>query len=276
MNVEIVLVEIFPDATATVAQGIMTGLRICERGHLVRWPGFAEIARPARVPLYTHTEWLEGGRGLVVLDAHLHNSPSGRHVGVAKSAVLPHIRNMGAFPVWRTWGPHNPTVFTACDTARLTVLQLPSDSPLRESAGDVCQGVSARAVGFTPMYGDLLEFLERIAEVPTSECPYCMGAKYLAAHDGSAQPDVQQGHLKGWRVDEFKDVCPVVIGSPRMLNHQWHAGGLMSSAVILGDPRRMLVWGDGFYVSSPDHTPPASCSGGVWLFEHPLPHRDVD
>lgn len=279
MDAKVVRVTLGRDADATVGLCLMTGLQVCERGHLLRWPRFAELSQPESEPLYTHTKFLEvGSDGLVILDTQLYNSHAGAHTGEVGTCNLPHRVDI-PYPVWRTWGPYNPHVLAVANTARLTVANLPFNSPLREEVGFVRQGVTCRIVGFTPHFSD--DQLERLAEIPTDKCPYCAGMKYVRELEVRLQaspeePDVLQGHLAGWRVDDLK-VWREGMSSPRLFNHKFESFGQLSAAMILEDPRQLLVWADatGFTVTSQDHEP-VTCDGGVWLFQHPLPQVRID
>jgi len=279
MDAKVIRVVLGGDAFISTDLSLMTGLAVCSRGHLVRWPRFAALSKPEYEPSYTHTKFVEaGGDSLVVLDTPLYNSRAGAHVAEAGTHNLPH-KVVVPYPVWRTWGPYNPHVLAIANTARLTVANLPFSSPLRQGVGFVRQGVTHRVVGFTPHFSD--DQLERLAEIPTDKCPYCAGMKYIRELEARLQaspeePDILQGHLAGWRVDDLK-VWKEGMSSPRLFNHKFESFGQLSAAMILEDPRQLLVWVDptGFTITSPDHEP-VTCGGGVWLFQHPLPQVRID
>ena len=271
MDAVVSLVRFNGDAVPAIGRALMTGLLVCERGHLVRWPRFAELERPRYVPLYTHTEFFDGA--LIVLDARLYNSRAGGHKGVAGTENLPHGVRV-PYPVWRTWGPYNPRVLSVSDSARLTVARIPF-GPLRgevgEEVGFVRQAVTNRVVGFTPEFGQDLR--ARIVEVEGRYCPYCasegLAARFAEPYDG---PDVVQGHLRGWRMGAA-DIWPVeIVSRPRLFNHVFEGAGNFGGAILLEDPRGLVIWADaaGFEITSPDHETVA-CGEGVWYFQHPLP-----
>ena len=271
MDAAVLLVRFNGDAVPAIGRALMTGLLICERGHLVRWPRFAELERPRYVPLYTHTEFFDGA--LIVLDARLYNSRAGGHEGVAGTENLPHNVHV-PYPVWRTWGPYNPRVLSVSDSARLTIAQIPF-GPLREEVGEevgfVRQGTTSRVVGFTPEFAHDLRC--RITEVEERYCPYCASeglvARFAEPYD---EPDVIQGHLRGWRMGAA-DIWPVeIVSRPRLFNHVFEGAGNFGGAILLEDPRGLVVWSDanGFEIASPDHET-VTCGEGVWYFQHLLP-----
>ena len=269
MDAVVSLVRFNGDAVPAIGRALMTGLLVCERGHLIRWPRFAELERPRYVPLYTHTEFLDSADNLIVLDAQLYNSRSGGHKGVAGTENLPHGVRV-PYPVWRTWGPYNPRVLSVSDSARLTIAQIPF-GPLREEVGFVRQGTTSRVVGFTPEFGQDLR--ARIVEVEGRYCPYCASEGLVARlAETRDEPDVVQGHLVGWRMGAMTKFPDGLMTHPRLLNHKFESWGCFGGAVILEDPRGLVVWSDanGFTVTSPDHEEVA-CGEGVWYFQHPLP-----
>jgi len=275
MDAVVSLVRFNGDAVPAIGRALMTGLLVCERGHLIRWPRFAELERPRRVPLYTHTEFLDSADNLIVLDAQLYNSRSGGHRGSAEACGLPH--HVSLSPSWRTWGPYNPHVFITAAAARLTVAQLFIGSPLREGVGAVWQAVTSRIVGFTPEPEFDLDILDRIAEIKEDYCPYCLSSALIRAlnvrlAETRDEPDVVQGHLVGWRMGAMTKFPDGLMTHPRLLNHKFESWGCFGGAVILEDPRGLVVWSDanGFTVTSPDHEEVA-CGEGVWYFQHPLP-----
>lgn len=277
MDAVVLHVKLDGDAVPAVGRSLMTGLLICERGHLVRWPRFAELERPRYVPLYTHTEFFDGA--LIVLDARLYNSRAGGHKGVAGTENLPHGIHV-PYPVWRTWGPYNPRVFSISDAARLTIAQLSISNPLREGTGFVRQSVTSRTIGFTPEFGPNLR--GRITEIKEDYCPYCLSSALIQALNARLaetrdEPDVVQGHLVGWRMGAMTKIPEGLTARPKLLNHKFESWGCFGGAVILEDPRGIVIWADasGFEITSPDHEA-VTCGEGVWYFQHPLPVKNID
>jgi len=166
-------------------------------------------------------------------------------------------------------------VFSISDAARLTIAQLSISNPLREGTGFVRQSVTNRTVGFTPEFGQDLR--GRITEIKEDYCPYCLSSALIQALNARLaetrdEPDVVQGHLVGWRMGAMTKIPEGLTARPKLLNHKFESWGCFGGAVILEDPRGLVVWSDaaGFTVTSPDHEE-VTCGEGVWYFQHPLP-----